>query len=199
MDQICPKGVFPVYHRKGEHDRWVLHIRISLDTKFKLKLTILIFWTKFSQKQCFRSKTEKVNTTNEFYIFELVKITNFSLNCQFWFFGPNLPEKGNSVWKQNLIEYHHCILPIRISVGNKFRLNLTTFIFWTKFAQKEEFGSETERKWTLPLNSGFKMERFHLCVRPWWLLTMLKFFAREPTEVVGNRPAQDTSQGKFFP
>ena len=28
----------------------ILRIRISLRTKFQLKLTILIFWTKFAQK-----------------------------------------------------------------------------------------------------------------------------------------------------
>ena len=38
--------------------------------------------------------TKNVNTTTKFYIFELVQVTNFSLNWQFWFFGPNLPERG---------------------------------------------------------------------------------------------------------
>ena len=56
----------------------------------------MIFWTKFAQKVCFPPKTEKVNTTIEFYIFKLVKVPNFSLNWQFWFFGPNLPKKGVS-------------------------------------------------------------------------------------------------------
>ena len=50
----------------------MLHIQISFGTKFQLKLTILIFCTKFIQKGYFRSKTEKVNITIEFSIFELV-------------------------------------------------------------------------------------------------------------------------------
>ena len=29
-----------------------------MGTKFQLRLTILIFWAKFAQKGCFRSKTE---------------------------------------------------------------------------------------------------------------------------------------------
>ena len=29
-----------------------------------------------------------------FFIFELVQVLNFSLNWQFWVFGPNLPKKG---------------------------------------------------------------------------------------------------------
>ena len=47
-------------------------IYCSLGTKFQLKLTILIFFTKFAKKRWFRSKTEKVNTTTEYCIFELV-------------------------------------------------------------------------------------------------------------------------------
>ena len=62
-DKIRPQKVFPVSKRKSEHHRWIPYVRISLDIKFQLKLTILIFWTKFSQKGYFRSKTENVNTT----------------------------------------------------------------------------------------------------------------------------------------
>ena len=49
-----------------------MRIQISLDTKFQLKLTILIFRTNLPKKSIW-SKTEKVNTiTIEFCIFELV-------------------------------------------------------------------------------------------------------------------------------
>ena len=78
--------MFPILNRKSEHHHWILHIRISLGTKFLLQLTILIFWTKFAQSRCFWSKTEKVYTTIEFYIFELVYVPNFRFNWQFWFF-----------------------------------------------------------------------------------------------------------------
>ena len=43
------------------------------------------FGKKFAEKGCFRSKTEKVNITMEFCIFELVSVPNFSLHWQFWF------------------------------------------------------------------------------------------------------------------
>ena len=78
----------------------ILHVRISLSNKFQLKLTILTFWTKFLQNGCFRSKTEKVNNAIEFFIFELVQVTHFSLNWKFWFFRSNLPKKGVSGLKQ---------------------------------------------------------------------------------------------------
>ena len=58
-----PKKVFPVKNSKCEHHQWILHIQISLGTRFQLKLTILIFLTRFTQKGFFWSKTEKVNTT----------------------------------------------------------------------------------------------------------------------------------------
>ena len=41
-------------------------------TKFQLKVTVLIFWTKFTLKKYFQSKGEKVNIPTEFCIFELV-------------------------------------------------------------------------------------------------------------------------------
>ena len=73
----------------------ILLIRISLVTKFQLKLTILIFWTKSAQKGGFRLKTEKVNTTIEFCIIELVQVPNFNFD-KFGFFGPNFPKTGVS-------------------------------------------------------------------------------------------------------
>ena len=43
MDQICSKRVFPVKNEKSEQHYWVLHVRISVGTKFHLKLIILTF------------------------------------------------------------------------------------------------------------------------------------------------------------
>ena len=63
--------MFPVLNRKSEQRNWILHIRISIGAKFQLKLTILIFLTKFAQQDYFQSKTNKMNTAIEFRIFEL--------------------------------------------------------------------------------------------------------------------------------
>ena len=49
-----------------------MYIRISLGTKLQLKLTILVFEIKFVQKGYFGLKKEKVSTTIELCIFELV-------------------------------------------------------------------------------------------------------------------------------
>ena len=123
---------------------WILNIRISLGSKFQLKLATLIFQTKFAQKGYFRSKTEKVNITIEFYIFDLVQVSNFSFNWQFWFLEPNLPQKGISGRKQK-----NWTLPfnshIRVSLGTKFHVKLLILIFWTKFTWKGYFRSKTEK------------------------------------------------------
>ena len=53
LDQIRSKREFLVESRKSEHHHWTLHVRISHGTNFQLKLTILIFRTKFAQKEYF--------------------------------------------------------------------------------------------------------------------------------------------------
>ena len=58
-----PKKVFPIKNWESEH-HWIPHIQIILGTKFQLRLTILIFLTRFAQKGFFRSKAEKVNITH---------------------------------------------------------------------------------------------------------------------------------------
>ena len=46
--------------------------------------------TDFLNKTCEKkSKTEKVNITITFYIFEIAQVTNFSLKWKFWILGPN--------------------------------------------------------------------------------------------------------------
>ena len=43
-----PKSVFSGINSKSERHHSILHILINLVTKFQLKLTSLIFWTKFA-------------------------------------------------------------------------------------------------------------------------------------------------------
>ena len=58
-DQTYPKRVFPFKNGKSEHHHWIVHIRICLGTKFHLKLTLLIIWTKFVKKGYFWYKAEE--------------------------------------------------------------------------------------------------------------------------------------------
>ena len=140
------KKVFPPKNRKSEHHHWILHILISLGTKFPLKLTVLIFLTRFVQKGFFWSKTEKW-TQHIFYIIPHIQINlvqNFSSNWQFWFFGANLPKKVFPV-ENRKSEHHHEVLYIWISLGTKFQLKLIILSFQTKFTQRRHFQLKTEQ------------------------------------------------------
>ena len=55
--------------RKSEHHCSIQHIRISLDTKFQLKQTTLIFWNQIYPKRVFDLR-QILNATIEFSIFE---------------------------------------------------------------------------------------------------------------------------------
>ena len=72
-------GIFDI-RLSSEYHHLILHIRIIVGMKFHLKLTILIFLTKFTQKRCFQSKMEKTNIAIQFCIFKLVLVPIFSLN-----------------------------------------------------------------------------------------------------------------------
>ena len=69
-----PKKVFPVENTKSEHRPGILHIWISLGVKFQLKLIILSFWTKFTQKRYFKSKTEQAIHGVQAFVFCVVNV-----------------------------------------------------------------------------------------------------------------------------
>ena len=67
---------------------------------------------------------------------------NFSLNRQFWFFGPNLPKKY--FWsKTKKCERYHWILHTWIGLSTKFQLKLTILIFVSNLTEK----SVSSPKW----------------------------------------------------
>ena len=146
MDQICAKWLIPIENRKFENNHRVLHIQISLGTKFQLKLEILIFWSKFAQKGYFCSKTTKVRIC----IFKLALVPNFSLNWLFWLFGPNLPKKGKAEKVNTTTEF--CIFGLVLVLG--FSLNWQFWIPSRNFRKKRISGGNHE-KWTSPLNSEY--------------------------------------------
>ena len=97
--KFAKKGYFWSKTRKANSIffHWIFFIGIRLATKISLKLTILIFWTKFStQKGISDGKWEKMNTAFEFCKFELIYVSSFTLNWQYWQFRLKLPKKGIS-------------------------------------------------------------------------------------------------------
>ena len=72
----------------------ILHIRISLGSKFQLQQTTSIFFEDICPKKgFFQSKIREMSFTIRSFILELVYVPNFSLNLQFRFFGPSLSKK----------------------------------------------------------------------------------------------------------
>ena len=62
--KFAQKGYFPVKNRKNKHHQWILHIRVSVGTKFQLKLIILIFFffgPNLVKTEYFQFKGKKVN------------------------------------------------------------------------------------------------------------------------------------------
>ena len=53
-------------------------MKLIVGPKFQRKLTSLSFWTKFIQKGYFQSIVNKMNTTIEFCLLELVWVPSFS-------------------------------------------------------------------------------------------------------------------------
>ena len=131
MEQISKKSILLFENIKIEHHYWVLHIRISLSTNFQLKFTIAIFRTKFSKNgSYFQSKTNKIDKSIEFWIFQLVFVSNFILK-NFEFLDQICPRKIFIV-KNRKSEYHHWISVIQTSLVTKFQLKLTILTFLTK-------------------------------------------------------------------
>ena len=78
-----PKKVFPVENRKSEHHHGILHIWISLTTTFQLKLIILSFRTKFTQKSHFQLKTEQAVQGLQAFTFCVVNVNSTAVSKHF--------------------------------------------------------------------------------------------------------------------
>ena len=82
--------------------KWKQPLKSANSNQSSYQISVYIdnfkFFDQICPKSYFRSKNEKVNITTEFCVFELVKVANFRLNWQFWFFGGNLLKK--SIWSK---------------------------------------------------------------------------------------------------
>ena len=101
LTKFDQKGCFQSKTKKSEHHYWILHTRISLSTKFQLELTIFICWTKFAQKEYFRSKTD-------LHILVSVGI-KFQLKLTILIFWAKFPHKGYFSWEME--KSHLCVRP----------------------------------------------------------------------------------------
>ena len=66
------KGISNLKMKTNENYHQISHIWISLNSKFQLQQTILIFSKKIPEKDYFWSETGKMSITIELFIFELM-------------------------------------------------------------------------------------------------------------------------------
>ena len=85
---------FPALFLKKQQEKAILHIQISLDTKFQLKLTTLMFWTKFAAKRYFLSKSKKSEQHHWVLQIPISLGIKFQLKLTILISRLNLPKKG---------------------------------------------------------------------------------------------------------
>ena len=125
------KGISRLKQKKGT-PQLNKHIRISLSAKFSLNWQFRFFGQNFPKKGYLHYKKEKVNTTIEFCIFELVKSKY------------QIPARPENVWtkfaqfpvehKKN--KYQQWIQHISIILVTKFQLKLTILVFGPNLLKK---------------------------------------------------------------
>ena len=105
FDQIG-RMIFMVKNSKSEHHLWILHSQISLGTKYLIKLTILMFWTKFAQKG-FLLVWNRKSEHKHWILQDQISIGNkFQLKLTSLIFCTKFAQKDVSGWKQK-----KCISP----------------------------------------------------------------------------------------
>ena len=102
-----------------------MHIEISLATKFHLKLTLLNFWIKLTQKEYFRTK--KNENYHRILRIQINLDSKFQLQ-QFWFLSI-FPKRSTVPVEIRKNQHNYSVLFIQISLSTSFRFKLTVAIF----------------------------------------------------------------------
>ena len=98
----------------------------------------MIFWTKFTQKGHFHSKTKKVNSITGFCMFELLQVQISASTDNFDFLDQIYP-KAIFPLKNKKREQYHWILHIRISPGTKISASTDNSDFLDEICPKRVF------------------------------------------------------------
>ena len=152
--KFASKGYFQSKAKKNKHYDWVLDIRISLGTKFQVKLIILTFWTKFAPKGYFQLKTKKSEQHHWILHIQISLGIKFHLRLIILIFLDQICPKRVFLVENEKSEHDHWILHIRISLNIKFHLKLTIQFFGSNLPKKG-ISCRKGKKWTSPLNSAY--------------------------------------------
>ena len=154
MDQICIKSVFPIKNRKNKHHHWILHIWISLGTKFQLKTDHFDFLDQICPKRVFPVKNKKSEHHHWILHVPISAGTKFQLKLIIFYLLDRIWTKRIFPFKNKKRDQHHLILHIRISLGTKFQLQLIILTFGPNLPKKHS-SDQKQKKWTSPLNSAY--------------------------------------------
>ena len=96
---------------------------------FSLNWQFRFFWPVLPTKgSYFQSKTDEIDTAIEFCIFELVFVSNLTLNN--FEFLDQIYSINIFLFKNRKSEHHHWIPHVQISLSTKFQLKRTILIFY---------------------------------------------------------------------
>ena len=147
-----PNKVFPVNNWKIEHPYWILHIWISLGTKFQFKLTILFFWPNL-QNKVLPINNWKIDHPYWVLHFWISAGTKFQLKLTILIFWTKFtPKEYLAKIGKNGTTYKFCIFQISPNQISTARM---------KFTPKGYFQSKTEK-----VNSTTKFRIFKLVLVP---------------------------------
>ena len=128
-----------VKNRKFQFHHWILHIRDSLGTKFQVKMTVLIFWTKFLPKKSVfvlnhKKSTPPLNAAYGNYSWH--KTSAYTNNFNF---------SDQTSWKRVFLienwknQHHHWSLHIQISLQSILKYLRQTLLFMWNSALQQKF------------------------------------------------------------
>ena len=145
--------VISIKNKKGEFHYWILEIRISLGTKFQIKLTILSFGVNLTKKRFSSPKQRKwASPLNSEYL----NWSRYQISPQtdnFGFLDIIYPKRVFLIKKKKKKLTSPLNSNIQISLGTKFELKLTFWFFGPNLLKK---GISTckQKKWSSLLHSA---------------------------------------------
>ena len=114
------KGISGVKQKSEDH-YWILHIQISLNPKFDLERTILVFATTFAKRKVFPVKNRKNEHRYWILLIQISLSRKFQLEITILTFWSNF-EKKTVLLPINKSEHHYWVLHCQISLIKKLQL-----------------------------------------------------------------------------
>ena len=130
----------------------VITIRISLDTKFYLKLDVLVFWVNFFGP---KQKSEPHYRIKHIQILLVSQIVHLRQKC--FDFLDQVCKRKVFLVQRRINEHHYQTQNIWISLDTKFHSKTTILIFYTKFVKNEHFRTNAGQARQINITTKFSI------------------------------------------